>query len=196
MADDVLDHDHRAVDDHAEVQRAEREQIGGNVAQIQADGGEQQSEGNGERDDDSAAHIAEEEKQDDDDEDDAFAEVVQHRVGGVVEQVAAIEEGNDLDAGRKDRASLNSATLLWMASRVESELSPLCSRTIPSTTSGLSMSLPSCFDGMACRGYRPARRMDRACGGVGFAIGVAPMRQSCQSGRGGSWDPARRWRCP
>jgi hypothetical protein len=32
MADDVLDHDDRAVDDHAEVQRAEREQVGGDVA--------------------------------------------------------------------------------------------------------------------------------------------------------------------
>ncbi len=31
MADDVFDHHHGAVDDHAEVERAQREQIGGNV---------------------------------------------------------------------------------------------------------------------------------------------------------------------
>jgi hypothetical protein len=60
MADDVFDHDHRAIDHHAEVQRAERKQVGGNVAQVEADGGEHQREGNGERNDDGAAHIAQE----------------------------------------------------------------------------------------------------------------------------------------
>ena len=32
VADDVLDHHHGAVHDHAEIERAQREQIGGNVA--------------------------------------------------------------------------------------------------------------------------------------------------------------------
>ena len=102
VADDVFDHDDRAVDDHAEVERAEREQVGGNVAQVEADGGEEQRERHGERDDERAAHVAEEEEQDDDDEDDALGQVLEHGVGGVVEQIAAIEERNDLDAGRKD----------------------------------------------------------------------------------------------
>ena len=102
MANDVFDHDHRAIDDHAEVERAEREQVGGDVAQVEADGGEQQREGNGERDDDGAAHIAEEEKEDDDDEDHALGEVVFDGVDGVVDQVGAIEEGNDLDALGQD----------------------------------------------------------------------------------------------
>ena len=102
MADDVLDHDDGAVDHHAEIQRAEREQVGGSVAQVQADRGEEQRKRHGERDDERAAHVAKEEEQDDDDEDDAFGEVVEHGVGGVVQQVAAIEKGNDLDAGRKD----------------------------------------------------------------------------------------------
>ena len=62
MADDVFDHDHGAIDHHAEVQRAQRKQVGGNVAEVEADGGEQQRKGNGERDDDGAAHIAEEER--------------------------------------------------------------------------------------------------------------------------------------
>ena len=48
-----------------------------------------------------AADVAEEEKQNDDDEEDALAEVVEDGVRGVVEQVAAVEEGNDLDAGGK-----------------------------------------------------------------------------------------------
>ena len=102
MADDVLDHHDRAVHHHAEVQRTERKQICRSVAQIQADGGEQQRKRHGEGDDECAAHVAEEEEEDDDDEDDAFGEVMEHRMGGVVQQVAAIEEGNDLNAGGKD----------------------------------------------------------------------------------------------
>ena len=39
----------------------------------------------------------------------------------------------------------SSATFWWMPSSTASELSPFCSRTMPSTTSSLSMSLPSCF---------------------------------------------------
>ena len=103
MANDVFHHDDGAVDHHAEVESAEREQVCGNVREIEADCGEEQRKRNGERDDDRAACVAEEEKEDDDDEDDAFGEVVQHRVGGVVEQFAAIEEGDDLDAGRQGR---------------------------------------------------------------------------------------------
>ena len=98
MADDVLHHHHGAIDHHAEIQRAQREQIGGNVLQVEADGREQQREGNGERDDERAAHVAEEEKQDDRDQDHALGQVVQHGVGGEVQQVAAVDEGNDLDA--------------------------------------------------------------------------------------------------
>jgi hypothetical protein len=62
MADDVLDHDDGAVDHHAEVERAQREQVGGDAAQVEADGGEEQGERHGERDNDSAAHVAEEEE--------------------------------------------------------------------------------------------------------------------------------------
>ena len=98
MADDVLDHHHRAIDHHAEVQRAEREQVGGNVAKVEADGGEQQRKGNGERDDDGAAHIAEEEKQNDRDQNHARGEVVLHGVDRVLDQIGAVEEGNDLHA--------------------------------------------------------------------------------------------------
>ena len=101
MADDVLDHHHGAVHHHSEVERAQREQVGGDAAQVQADGRKEQGEGHGEGDNDGAADVAEEEKQNDDDEEDALAEVVEDGVRGVVEQVAAVEEGNDLDAGGK-----------------------------------------------------------------------------------------------
>ena len=96
MADDVLDHHHGAIDHHAEVQRAERKQVGGNVAEVEADGGEQQREGNGERDDDGAAHVAEEEKENDRDQDHACGQVVLDGFDGVLHQLGAVEEGNDL----------------------------------------------------------------------------------------------------
>ena len=98
VADDVLDHHDGAVDDHAEVQRAEREQVCGDMAKVEADGGKQQRKRNGERDDERAANIPQKEEQNDDNEDDAFGEVMQHGVGGVVQEIAAIEEGDDLDA--------------------------------------------------------------------------------------------------
>lgn len=54
MADDVLHHDDGAVDDHAEVQRTEGEEVGGDVAEVEADGGEEERERNGKRDDEGA----------------------------------------------------------------------------------------------------------------------------------------------
>ena len=102
MADDVLDHHHRAVDHHAEIQRAQRKQVGGNVDQVKADGGEQQRKGNGERDNNGAAHIAQEEEENDGDQDHAFGQVALDGLDGELDQVGAIEEGNDLDALGQD----------------------------------------------------------------------------------------------
>ena len=70
----------------------------GIAVQLEADGGEQQRERNGERDDERAADIAEEQEQNDGHQDDAFGQIVQHGVGGVVDQIAAIEKGDDLYA--------------------------------------------------------------------------------------------------
>ena len=36
VTDDVLDHDHGAVNNHTEIQRAERKQVRGNMNEIQA----------------------------------------------------------------------------------------------------------------------------------------------------------------
>ena len=52
--------------------------------EVKADGGEHQSEGDGERDDDGAAHIAEKEKENDRDKDHARGEVVLDRFDGVM----------------------------------------------------------------------------------------------------------------
>ena len=87
VAHHVLDHDHRAIDDHSEVQRTQREQIRGNVAQVKADGGEHKRKRNGEGDNDGAAHIAQEEKKDDRNQDHAFSQVVFDGFDGVGNKV-------------------------------------------------------------------------------------------------------------
>src|ERR1035438_5126308 len=102
VADDILDHHHGAFHHHAEIERAERKQVGRNVIQVEADGREQQRKRNSERDDERAARVAQEHEKDQGHQDDALGEVVQHRVRGEVNQDAAVEEGNDLHAGRQD----------------------------------------------------------------------------------------------
>src|ERR1700753_2689546 len=102
MADDIFHDNHRAVDDHSKVERAKRQQVGRNVAKIEANGSEEQCEWNGDRNNKCGANISKKEKQDDDDEDDALGEVMHHRMGGEVQQVAAIEEGNNLHSRRQE----------------------------------------------------------------------------------------------
>ena len=102
MPDDVFHHDDSTIDHHAEVQRAEREEVCRNVPEIETDGSKQESKRNGERDDESAANVAQKQEENDDNENDAFGEVMQHRMGCVVEQIASIEKGNDFDARRQD----------------------------------------------------------------------------------------------
>ena len=80
VAHDVFDQNDGAFHDHAEIERAEREQVGGNVHQVEADGGEEQRERNGGGNDERAADIAQKQKQNDRDQDHAFGEVVQHGV--------------------------------------------------------------------------------------------------------------------
>ena len=96
MADDVLDHDDRAIDHHAEVQCAERKQIGGNMVEVEADGGKQQRERDGERNDDRPSHVAQEDEENDGDEDDAFGEIVLDGLNRVFHKHGAIKEGNNL----------------------------------------------------------------------------------------------------
>jgi hypothetical protein len=64
MADNVFDHHHRAVDNHAEVQSPQRKQIRGDVPQVQADGSKKQRKGYRQRHDDCASDIAQEDEKD------------------------------------------------------------------------------------------------------------------------------------
>ncbi len=101
VAQDVFDHHHAAIHHHAEIERAQRKQVGGDMAQVEQDGGEEQRKRNGQGDNKRAANVAQEQKQNDDHQNDAFGQVVQHGVGGVAEQIAAVEVRNDPDAGRQ-----------------------------------------------------------------------------------------------
>ena len=114
MADDIFHHHHRAFHHHAEIERAQREQIRGNAFELEAGGGEQQREGDSERNDEGSADIAEEDKQHDRDEDDSFCQIVHDGVGGEMHQVAAIEEGDDGHARRQEaRMTVRSIELLY-----------------------------------------------------------------------------------
>ena len=101
-AHDVLHHDDGALHDHAEIQRAEGKQVGGDVAQIEAKGSEQEGERNGESDDERAAYVAEEDKENDGDQNNSLGQVVKHGMSGEMHEVAAIQVGNDLDTGRQE----------------------------------------------------------------------------------------------
>ena len=72
------------------------------MPQVQADGGEQQGERNGQGDDQRAANIAQEDEQNDRNQNDSLGQVVQHRAGGQMHQVAAVEKRDHLHARRKD----------------------------------------------------------------------------------------------
>ena len=76
---DVLDQDHRGIDDDAEIDGADRQQVGVLAAQHQDDDAEEQRERNVDADDDGAAQIAEEDPLDEEDQQAAEDEVVQHR---------------------------------------------------------------------------------------------------------------------
>ena len=102
VADDVFDHHHRAIHHHAEIQRAQREQVRGNVPQVETNRGKKQRERNRQRDDERAADIAQENEKDDHDENHSFGEIVQHRVRRVMHQIVAIQVGNDLHARGQD----------------------------------------------------------------------------------------------
>ena len=78
MAEDVLHHDDGGIDDDAEIDRADREQVGGFAAQHRDDDGQEQRHRNGRRDDQRAAQIAEEHPLDQEDQRDAEQHVVQH----------------------------------------------------------------------------------------------------------------------
>ena len=102
VPNDVFHHDHRAIHHHSEIQRAQRKKIRRNVAQVEPDGGKEQRERNRQRDDESGTNIEKKQEENDADQNHAFGQVVHHRVQGEMKQIAAIQHGDDLHAGRQD----------------------------------------------------------------------------------------------
>ena len=98
MAVDVLHHDHRGVDDDAEVDRADGQQIGGFAAQEEHGQGEQQRQRHVDGHDQRGADVAEEQQQHHRDQAHAGQQVFPNRAGGDVDQVGAVVIGLDLHA--------------------------------------------------------------------------------------------------
>ena len=92
--------DDRAVDDHAEIDRAQRQQIGGQARQIHEDEGDAQRHRNC-RHHHGAARAAEEEDQHDEDQRDALAHRMPDFFDRSVDQLVAVEIGHDPDALRR-----------------------------------------------------------------------------------------------
>src|SRR3984893_18743964 len=97
----VLHHDHGGIDDDAEVDRAERQQVSVFALQDQDDDGEEQCERDVRTDGDGAAEIAQEHPLNKENQQTAKDQVVQNRTRGDPDQRAAIVVGNDLDPGRQ-----------------------------------------------------------------------------------------------
>ena len=142
MAHDVFDHHHRAIHDHAKIQRAERQKVRGNVLQVQANRRKQQRKRNCRRDNERATDIAKKQKQNDRNQNHPFGQVVKHGMGSEVNQITAIDEWNNLHAWRQN-VIVQFLHFLVDAFRAVSAVAPLRNSTMPETTSSLSMILPS-----------------------------------------------------
>src|SRR6267378_2671858 len=108
-AEDRFHQDYGSVHDQPEIDRADREQIGGFPAQYQNDNGEKQRERDSGADDQRAAQITQENPLKQHDQKNAEHHVVQHGRGGDVDQVLAVVDALDpyprrQDAGVVDRA--------------------------------------------------------------------------------------------
>src|ERR1035437_6712824 len=64
VAQDVLDHHDGAVDNHAKVERPQRQQVRRDMVQVQQNGSEQEGERNRDGDHERAAHVSEEQEED------------------------------------------------------------------------------------------------------------------------------------
>ena len=101
VAEDVLDQDDRRIDDDAEIDGADGQQIGVLAAQNQNDDAEEQRERDIDADDDGAAQVAEKDPLDEEDQQAAENEVVQHRMGGDRHQRRAVVKRNELHSRRQ-----------------------------------------------------------------------------------------------
>jgi hypothetical protein len=98
---DVLHHHDRAVDQDAEVDRADREEVGRDVPEIETDEGDEKRERNRRRDDEPRLDVEQEEDQHRDHQDDPAEQVLLHRARGEMDEVAPVVERPDLHVFRE-----------------------------------------------------------------------------------------------
>ena len=107
VPEDVLHHDDRRVDDDAEVDGAERDEIRRGPGGDQPAEGDHQRQRDVHRGDERRPPVAEEDEEDDGDEPDADEHVLAHGAGGELHQVTAVVIGNDLHPRRQDVIALD-----------------------------------------------------------------------------------------
>ncbi len=105
VTEDVLHHDDGGVDDDAEVDGAERDQVGGGMAADQAGEGAEQCERDVDGRHDRRAQVTEEEEEHDRDQRHPHEQVLEHRVRRELHQFAAVVVRDDVHAGRQDVVS-------------------------------------------------------------------------------------------
>ncbi len=109
MTQAVLDDDHGAVDDQAEVQRTKAHEVAGNPRADHARDGCQHGDGNDGGGDDRGADVAQQCEQDRDHQQGAFGEILRDRADRRVDERGAIVDGLRTHAGgqgRRDRCQL------------------------------------------------------------------------------------------
>src|SRR5262249_22464805 len=108
MAKDILHHDDGGIDDDAEVDRADRQQIGGFSAQHRDDDREKQCCRNSRRHDQCGAQIAQKHPLDDKEQHHAEQHIVKDGPHGDRNKVAAVVEGFDAHTGRQRAVGVHS----------------------------------------------------------------------------------------
>src|SRR5208283_3817462 len=93
FAVNVLDHDDGAVNDDAEIDGADGEEVGGFPRPVQKDKGEEESQRNGKCGDDRGAETHQEEDQNDEDKDHAAKQIAFDGIRGDANEVAAVVVG-------------------------------------------------------------------------------------------------------
>src|SRR5277367_1487519 len=101
LAVDVFDHDDGAVNDDAEVDGADGEQVGGFAGGVEKDEGKEKSKRNRESGDDGCADADEKKDQNDEHERHAAKKILFNGVGGDFDEIAAIVIRTHLHVGRK-----------------------------------------------------------------------------------------------
>ena len=105
----VLDDDHRAIDDQAEIQRAQAHQVAGDAATDHAGEGEQHRQRDHRRGDQRGAEVAQQREQHHHHQQRTFDQVGGHGADGAVHQRGAVVDGDGRHPGRQAAVGLGQA---------------------------------------------------------------------------------------